>query len=692
MGMRLLFTFLFVCFNCFLFAQNPAGNRWFFGENDGLDFSSGTAILLENTTPMQTVEGTASLCDANGNLLFFTNGGGRPPASGQNPGLIWNANGDVMYDMEGVEGGGFSAAQSSVIIPKPGEPDVYYLFTMEETDYNVGGSVPGQPTGRGLSFFEIDMSLNGGLGDVIVADERLLENVYESLAVVRSADGSKFWVFTQTSPVINLIRVEVNEQGVQEPEVVNVLYSGGQEIKISPRGTHMFIGKTLLGINRETGAVFTILDLPDTTYGSLYEFSPSGRYLYRNYLLNGNVFMARYDLESTDILGTIDLVGNMNFFFGGMMQVAPDGNIYFSYFVGPNQSRLGRITCPDNPDAALDMNYYTFSYDEYPGLALPNFTNDIFFQKDVTQLEATSEDTIRACVGDTVLLDTEIWNASYQWSTGATSQSIEVTASGNYNVTVTAPCGEANANFVVAFETDIQNITIGGDTLLCPGQGPVKLFPQNGSLADPVWSTGATTDTILVSEPGWYALRTLSGCGQEGIDSIRVSEGVFPTVQLPADTISCLQEPLLIQADTSNANSLSWNTGANSDTLLVEEFGTYTLTATNECGDRTASFEISQESNCLDLCVDVPNIFTPDRDGRNDIFKPLTGCPVSVWRLQIWNRWGDLVFSTEDPEEGWDGTQAGTPHPMDTFIWSLEVSFETERTTQRSSGQVTLVR
>ncbi|MGI9160118.1 MAG: hypothetical protein ACR2K1_10245, partial [Saprospiraceae bacterium] len=108
------------------------------------------------TTPSAifTFEGSASIANADGNLLFYTNGGGRDSVlSGQPGGKIWNRNHEVMYDMGNTEGGGFSSAQSSVIIPKPGAPGQYYLFTMEEVEYYVGGDVPGQPLGRGLSYF-----------------------------------------------------------------------------------------------------------------------------------------------------------------------------------------------------------------------------------------------------------------------------------------------------------------------------------------------------------------------------------------------------------------------------------------------------------------------------------------------------------------------------------------------------------
>jgi len=118
---KLTIALLLCIFTGSIHAQKE-GNVWHFGMGAALDFNSGTPVI---TTPssMFSFEGSASIADANGNLLFYSNGGGRDPVlSGQSSGKIWNRNHDVMYDMGNTEGGGFSSAQSAVIIPRPGTP------------------------------------------------------------------------------------------------------------------------------------------------------------------------------------------------------------------------------------------------------------------------------------------------------------------------------------------------------------------------------------------------------------------------------------------------------------------------------------------------------------------------------------------------------------------------------------------
>ncbi|MEL7162587.1 MAG: hypothetical protein AAFN92_17655, partial [Bacteroidota bacterium] len=98
--------------------------NWHFGQGISLTFADG-GPRLNGFSAMDAFEGVVSQSDTLGNLLFYTNGGGRPVGNGgpdnpdQSPGIIWNRNHEVMYDMRGEEGGGFSARQSSIALPDP---------------------------------------------------------------------------------------------------------------------------------------------------------------------------------------------------------------------------------------------------------------------------------------------------------------------------------------------------------------------------------------------------------------------------------------------------------------------------------------------------------------------------------------------------------------------------------------------
>ncbi|MCF6342909.1 MAG: gliding motility-associated C-terminal domain-containing protein, partial [Bacteroidales bacterium] len=73
----------------------------------------------------------------------------------------------------------------------------------------------------------------------------------------------------------------------------------------------------------------------------------------------------------------------------------------------------------------------------------------------------------------------------------------------------------------------------------------------------------------------------------------------------------------------------------------------------------------------LDCFVTVPNAFTPNGDGKNDLFKPVLNCDALLFRFSIFDRWGQMVFTTDKQEEGWDGGIAETSFPPGVYVWQL---------------------
>ena len=353
---KLTIALLLCIFTGSIYAQKE-GNVWHFGMGAALDFNSGVPVI---TTPssMFSFEGSASIADANGNLLFYSNGGGRDPVlSGQSSGKIWNRNHDVMYDMGNTEGGGFSSAQSAVIIPRPGTPDRYYLFTMEEVEYNVGGEVPGQPLGRGLSFFEVDMTQNGGLGGVVDYNEMILVPSYEGLCAVRHQNGTDYWIIAHSDNA-GMSVFPVTAAGVGTPTLYNII-SGGI-IKGSPDGKWLCSSDRILPFDNQTGVITDAgLNLTDIIS---FEFSPDSK---RLFFSRSHSSFGYYSLTAPDITGSAVIFAQFpsssNGLFG-QMQVAPDGNIYvveFEIF----KTWLAVIVCPNSVPL---LNRKVFEYNTGP--------------------------------------------------------------------------------------------------------------------------------------------------------------------------------------------------------------------------------------------------------------------------------------------------------------------------------------
>lgn len=122
-------------------AQNES-NIWYFGQNAGLDFSTGTPVALTKGM-VSTTEGVATLCNEKGELLFYTDGV-----------TVRNSKHDVMKNGEGLKGDP-SSTQSAVAILKPNTKNIYYLFTVAASGNKAG-----------LTYSIIDMNLESGLGGI----------------------------------------------------------------------------------------------------------------------------------------------------------------------------------------------------------------------------------------------------------------------------------------------------------------------------------------------------------------------------------------------------------------------------------------------------------------------------------------------------------------------------------------------
>jgi hypothetical protein len=479
--MKKYLAFIFSVIYSLCFGQKEA-NIWHFGDNRTIDFTSGEPVEMSGSAIL-AYEGCASYCDSLGNLLFYTNGGGYETFGPT--GNIWNAANESIYDMQGIEGGGYSAMQSSVFIEAPGEPGKYYLFTMDDREYYLDASdsiMNAQPQGRGLRYFKIDQSLNGGLGEVIEADQVVYSPSAEAVCAVKHANGSDYWILiNQDSSGIGIYRVSL--AGVELSSVYSIPEGSFYMIKASPDGSKLFVlldefpagMGVLLQFDPATGTISNRQEL-DTYSGFFYfEFSPNSRYLY---FANGTT-IGRYDVSSSNISSTFtsffDFSTIDDFSFISQMQLGPDGKIYVLFVEYDSAielpvNTLNRIVCPNTANPTFEYGVLTFNGSASAGNfnGLPNFPAWIFENYDSTYV-ALGPDNVNLCdVGGSLQLNAGNSGATYLWSTGSTEQSITVDAPGTYFVTVTGSCG---------LGSDIITITSDGCNQPDPDPNPDNTLP-----------------------------------------------------------------------------------------------------------------------------------------------------------------------------------------------------------------------
>jgi PKD repeat protein len=176
---------------------------------------------------------------------------------------------------------------------------------------------------------------------------------------------------------------------------------------------------------------------------------------------------------------------------------------------------------------------------------------------------------------DSTTLDAGYPGGSYVWSTGATTQTIKVTVSGTYSVTVTDQNNCSGSGSVTITINKGTPVSLGPDRVACSSTG---VLLNAGTASSYSWSTGATTQTLQVPATGYYWVKISNGAGCSSSDTIHVTLNPSPVFSLGNDTTVCNQ--YVLNAFVSNS-SYSWNTGVTTPSITVNASGTYKVTVTD---------------------------------------------------------------------------------------------------------------
>lgn len=293
---------------------------------------------------------------------------------------------------------------------------------------------------------------------------------------------------------------------------------------------------------------------------------------------------------------------------------------------------------------------------------------------------ATSRDTA-ICPGTSGILTAPATFTNYSWNTGASSVSISVNATGNYWVSDTDPSlclQKVDTIHVTALPAP--TVALGSDTAICEGQSLVLSSPLSSGTY--LWSTGNTSSSITVAAAGLYALTvTQNSC--KASDSILVTLIQPPVVDLGPDTVLCAGESFILS--TGNP-ATTWSTGGTGKQITITETGAYWAQITNVCGTGRDEIEV----NIGSCSVGVPDAFSPNGDGENDVLY-VRGEGLARIDFKIYNRWGQVVFSTINKNVGWTGKFNGEEQPIEIYGYVLNVTF-IDGSTKTLKGNISLLR
>ncbi|MDA9311529.1 T9SS type B sorting domain-containing protein [Polaribacter sp.] len=429
---------LFIVFHSFIYSQSQT-NHWNFGNKAALNFNNGGVNVMTDSE-MDTPAGSASISDTQGNLLFYTNGQ-----------TVWNKNHAIMENGEGLAGE-INNTQTSIIIPKPGTAEKYYIFSTR-----VNSTTTSPLLTKGVYLAEIEISSTYPLGKVLTRFQTLRDASTERITAVHHKDGKAIWLITfgeaggTTNGVKNTFSsYKIDENGLNPPlySVQEETVSASGAMKASPDGQLIAIADQgdryvyLYNFDNETGAITanikifadTGLSAPKSPYG--IAFSRDSKMLYYSGLVGNTGSINQYSLENLfpdDPLYSPkkELFSSSGTRFGSI-QLANDSKIYVALFEQETNGisalqKLGVINFPE--EIGVNSQYTHNALDLSSGASnkgLPNFIQSYFASRIVTE---------NKCVGTSFTFTaTSYANIdAIAWDFGDGNTAIGLTANHIYN-------------------------------------------------------------------------------------------------------------------------------------------------------------------------------------------------------------------------------------------------------------------
>lgn len=541
-------------------------NVWAFGTNAGLDFNTGTPVVI--STNIVANEACASVCNTNGQLLFYTNGE-----------CVWDRTGNFMQDGFSICSAGIgSTTQGALIVPMPDSSSKYYIFSLASIENGPGW------WGR-LYYSVVDMSLNNGLGGIVPGQMQILVDtgLQENMTAV-AGKNCNIWLLTISQHGI-LKAFNIDHNGIDYVPVQSPVLPGSGTLaspvagsmSVSPDRNKLAIadvGLTLYNFDAATGMASNPVSLSNASYHYSVCFSPNSAKLYT--IQFGDPSLKQYDLSSgiPAVMRNSLVAVNPGSAAPTTLKLGPDGKIYC---LRPG-SALGVIHQPNLGGAAcmyaawsIPLNNTTFAKLGFPNVVpfiVP--TGDTVFS---TQIIDVTE-----CFTETHQLQADTTSADLVWEDGSTLPLRTINGPGTYRATYSRHCVLYSDTFIVRFPNAIPLISIYGG---CKGSsnGMAVAYTPNEDYSYTWRNTASvivsTSDTLQHASGGNYTLHVVTPSGCESTFTVFIPEEEH-TASFQADRIVC-QGTAVFFSNTSDNHftRFEWTFGDGNGSSLQNPTHTY---------------------------------------------------------------------------------------------------------------------
>jgi len=259
-------------------------------------------------------------------------------------------------------------------------------------------------------------------------------------------------------------------------------------------------------------------------------------------------------------------------------------------------------------------------------------------------------------------------SASFTWQDNTTSNYYTITEPGIYSVTATNNCGSV-VDSVKISRVSSPLIKLPTDILLCNSK-PLLVNVSLPGTNKYLWQDKSSNPQYTLTKGGMYSVTVTDSNNCKTSKSIIVKELATPSFPFPNDTIACNEILLPINVNCDECNYL-WNDGSVLSKNTIQNEGEYRVTVSNNCGTVSKGVHV-RIIDCISY-LDVPNAFSPNSDGLNDVLFAL-GRNIENISFIIYDRWGQKVFVSNNLTDGWDGTFKGRTLESATFMYSISAT------------------
>ena len=640
-----------------MYAQTSKQNKnWIFGRNARVEFNNGN--INPQVSIFSSIEACATLSNPNtGELMCYTNGVS-----------IMDKNGSLLQNGDSLNGNE-SSTQGALILPHPSLDNHYLLFTTPS--FNT--------TGSGLYYNVINMALNNGLGGVVAGQKNILlyANVSEGLTYTYNNDSSGYWLLAHERSSNTFLSFEINKTGI------------GVNVKKS-------------NIGRVWGST--------SDFASYIKISPNGKKVSVSNIVTNNIWpnisgpVEVYNFDNcTGRISDIIIIENLPWCYGNAF--SSNSNIlYISSFLFP--SRVFQVNLSAGSEIDINASLQTI----YTAPLAPPILNRTYYlgglqlnEDGKIYLVETSQKFLH-CINN----PNEIGN-----NCNFVPEQIKLVGGsfGVYNLPQLVPVKLKatkiilNSVIISINDTCIENIE---KAILIGINNPTKITWKLISLAK--------SDTIIINDSASFNLSNLN-LGEYILEVMvtKNCENYFSSKKFTIFDCECSGKITINDTCINNAIELNlftndpytliqwlildkngrtiYNQTSRKAVLKIDSTQQINIRAIVNFNCKTDTlFSVFNLINCPDChTINLPNAFSPNQDGANDVFKVAAACETEFYSLVIFNRWGEKIYESQKITDMWDGKFKNNISQEGVYIYNLTYKFKNGSTTYKN-GNITLLK